>query len=161
MGSQWSCLRIGMVWSVFLHFVALLAAAFCAAWRCLFCVWGEPARRLLQMLKQFQCWSDQQVSNVVFEKVPVLVWLISFPSVVFETVPMLVLSTSFPNVAFETVAVLDCVTSFPDVNFETVPVLVLLTSFSRVVFERILVLVWLTTVLFHPFKGDCQPLPFS
>ena len=46
-GSQWS-LRMGMMWSVFLHFVTVLAAAFCAACTRLICVWGKPARRLLQ-----------------------------------------------------------------------------------------------------------------
>ena len=47
-GSQWSCLRMGVMWSVFLHFETVLAAAFCAAcWRSI-CVWGKPARRLLQ-----------------------------------------------------------------------------------------------------------------
>ena len=47
MGSQWSCLRIGVMWSVSLH-IWVLAAAFCAACRCLICVLGKPARILLQ-----------------------------------------------------------------------------------------------------------------
>ena len=33
---------------LFLHFMTVLAAALCAACRRLTCVWGKPARRLLQ-----------------------------------------------------------------------------------------------------------------
>ena len=43
-GKQWSCLRMGVMWSVFLHFMTVLAAAFCTACRRLICFCGKRTR---------------------------------------------------------------------------------------------------------------------